>query len=381
MHPEAAESIRNKTILLISPQSWGKMFISKHHYAVELAKCGNQVYFLNPPDQTLTKRISIKAIEQYPGLFIIEHRLWFPYIIKYHAIPLFHLLMYAQVKAILRKMARPMDIVWSFDLGHLYPFRFFSATTYKIFHPVDEPLTKDAIDAAKGANMIISVTREILEKYDSYQVPKYLVNHGVSDDFLKPQPGLKKDNDVICVGFSGNLMRPDIDRDTLLKIITVHPEVIFECWGSYQEKDGNIGGGMDKATIDFINNLRAAPNVILHGAVSTSDLAAGLHRMDAFIICYDIKKDQSKGTNYHKIMEYLATGKVIISNNVTAYADRTDLMVMPEERTNNNKLPELFTGTIRNIGEHNSNSKQYARKEFACNNRYTCQIAAIARFL
>lgn len=381
MQPETEKTIRGKTIVLISPQSWGKMFISKHHYAVELAKCGNRVYFLNPPDQTLTERISIKAIEQYPGLFIIEHKLWFPYKIKFHAIQLFHVLMHAHVKAILRKIARPVDIVWSFDLGHLYPFRFFPATASKIFHPVDEPLTNDAIDAAKGADLIIAVTREILQKYDSYRVPKYLINHGVSEDFLKPHPGFKKDSDIIRVGFSGNLMRPDIDRGTLFDIIQSHPELIFECWGSYTENDGNIGGGMDKATNDFINNLLAAPNVILHGAVRTAELAAGLHRMDAFIICYDIQRDQSKGTNYHKIMEYLATGKVIISNNVTAYSDRADLVLMSEERNNNNKLPELFSKTIRNIAEYNSNASQHTRKQFACKNRYTCQIAAIARFL
>ncbi len=41
-----------KTILLISPESWGKSFVSKHHYAVELAKKGNIVYFLNPPSDT-----------------------------------------------------------------------------------------------------------------------------------------------------------------------------------------------------------------------------------------------------------------------------------------------------------------------------------------
>ena len=381
MHPEVAITITGKCILLISPQSWGKMFISKHHYAVELAKCGNRVYFLNPPDQTLTERIIIKAIEQHPGLFIIEHKLWFPYIIKFHAIQLFHLLMYAQVKAILRKIATPVEIVWSFDLGNLYPFRFFSATARKIFHPVDEPLTKDAIDAAKGADLIISVTREILQKYALYKVPKHLINHGVSEDFLKQYPVSKFDNDVIHVGFSGNLMRPDIDRNVLLTIIEYHPAIIFECWGSYKEKDGNIGGAADKPTNAFINSLVAAPNVILHGAVFTAELAAGLQQMDAFLICYDIKKDQSKGTNYHKIMEYLATGKVIISNNVTAYADRADLILMPEERDNNNKLPELFSKTIRNIAAYNSNANQHTRKQFACKNRYTCQIAAIARFL
>ena len=39
----------NKKIIIISPESWGINFVSKHHYAKELANKGNEVYFLNPP--------------------------------------------------------------------------------------------------------------------------------------------------------------------------------------------------------------------------------------------------------------------------------------------------------------------------------------------
>ena len=39
--------LKNKTILIISPERWGTNFVSKHHYALELAK-NNNVYFLNP---------------------------------------------------------------------------------------------------------------------------------------------------------------------------------------------------------------------------------------------------------------------------------------------------------------------------------------------
>jgi hypothetical protein len=48
--------LKNKTILVISPNNWGTMHISKHHYAIELARLGNSVYFLNPPNQEITFR-------------------------------------------------------------------------------------------------------------------------------------------------------------------------------------------------------------------------------------------------------------------------------------------------------------------------------------
>src|SRR5664279_4576565 len=149
--------LSNKTILIISPQAWGKMFVSKHHYAVELAKRGNRVYFLNPPDENKKIRkgkISIKPSGEHENLLLIDHSLSFPYNIKFHFIALFHALMRPHVKKILGKIDTPIDIVWSFDLGNLYPFSFFPVKSFKIFHPVDEPLNQTALNAARGSQSI-----------------------------------------------------------------------------------------------------------------------------------------------------------------------------------------------------------------------------------
>ena len=372
--------LSGKTILIVSPQSWGKMFVSKHHYAIELAKKGATVYFLNPPDQEnlLPKgAISITPSGVQKDLFLIEHRLSFPYNIKFHFIPLFHLLMRSHVKKIVKKIGRPIDIVWSFDLGHLYPFTHFPAGSYKLFHPVDEPLNRTAIDSAAGAGVILSVTREILEKYKDYQIPRHFVNHGVSADFLEtfdidPTPGKP-----VRVGFSGNLLRGDIDRPTFLQIVGENPAVVFECWGSYKAGHSNIGGSEDPEMENFITALQASPNVILHGAVNTKTLAKELLRMDAFLICYDINKDQSRGTNYHKVMEFLSRGKTIISNNITTYANEPDLIRMTTQRNNNRELPALFRETIANLTVTNAIPLQQLRIQYARDNSYARQIERI----
>ncbi len=118
-------ALKNKTILILSPQSWGKMFVSKHHYAVELARYGNTVYFLNPPEQEKNSRtgIEIERAAMHPGLFIIHHRLSFPYNLKFRFKPLFHFLMKGHIKKLLHALEHEPDIIWSFDLGNLYPFR------------------------------------------------------------------------------------------------------------------------------------------------------------------------------------------------------------------------------------------------------------------
>ena len=81
----------NKAILILSPQAWGNMLLAKHHYAIELAKRGNDVYFLNPPDnrhwslKKAKKRITIKPVVNHPNLFLVSQQLFFPYNIKFHS--------------------------------------------------------------------------------------------------------------------------------------------------------------------------------------------------------------------------------------------------------------------------------------------------------
>ena len=375
-------ALRGKTILILSPQAWGKMFLSKHHYAIELARRGNKVYFLNPPRQEPGKAgVTITPSGVDKNLLLIDHGLWFPYKLKFHAMPLFHFLMRGHVKKLLRAIGEPVDIVWSFDLGNLYPFALFGKRPLKLFHPVDEPLNPAAIDSARGCQVVFSVTREILEKYRQFKAPGYLINHGLADPFLIPVDVHRPAGDPPRVGMSGNLLRGDIDRETFLRIIRDNPRALFECWGSFSAAQSNIAGDNDDATRQFISSLQAMPNVTLHGAVSTDQLAVAIHNMDAFLICYDIKKDQSGGTNYHKIMEYLSTGKVIVSNNVTAFKDRDDLIQMVRQRDNNHELPALFKKVIDNLARFNGPDLQQCRVDYSRDNTYRAQLGRIETFL
>ncbi|THU41517.1 glycosyltransferase [Niastella caeni] len=373
--------LENKTILILSPEGWGAMFLSKHHYAVELAKAGNTVYFLNPPSVLAgSKKIQIRNSGVHENLFFIEHQLAFPFRLRFHAISLFHFFMRGHIRKILRSMPAPVDIVWSFDLLHLYPLDFFDKSSIKVFHPVDEPLQPAALKAAAGADIIFSVTNEILNKYKFCNLPSFFVHHGVSPLFFR-ENGMVVKNDPVKVGLSGNLLRKDIDRNILLTIIQQNPQIVFECWGSYEVKQSNIGGDTELSGIAFIDTLKSMPNVILHGTAKTEKLAMELHRMDAFLICYDVNKDQSRGTNYHKIMEYMATGKVIISNNVTTFKDYPDYVQMIPERNNNDQLPVLFNKVIRNLETYNDISLQKKRIAFARTNMYDKHISTIANHI
>ncbi|MFT3679151.1 MAG: hypothetical protein QM791_02690 [Ferruginibacter sp.] len=372
--------LHNKTILVLSPQSWGTIYLSKHHYAIELAKLGNTVYFLNPPAETgLKKGIALKKSEAHPNLFIIDHALPFPYKLKFHIMSIFHWLMKFHLRRIIKKIPGKIDIVWSFDIGNLYPFKYFP-NMYRVFHPVDEPLNKEAMQSARGAQVIFSVTKEILQKYHSYNIPSYFINHGVSTDFLNAAAP-KVNNDSIHVGFSGNLTRNDIDREVLLEIIKTNRDIVFNFWGPVNSAQSNIGGAADDISSQFIAALKQLENVILHGAVPSAKLATAIQGVDAFLICYDVNKDQSKGTNYHKVMEYISTGKVIVANNITTYAALPNLVQMVAERDSNAHLLPLFNEVIKNIHHYNSPALQEERRCYAASNTYQKQIQKIEKLL
>jgi hypothetical protein len=379
--------LQHKTILILSPQAWGKMMLAKHHYALELAKAGNRVYFLNPPDNTrwtLKKaagRIRIKVAAENPALFIIDQELYFPYNLKYHARPLYNFLIRKQIRDILNVIGRPLDILWSFDLGNLFPIKYFPNDVYKIFHPVDEPGDKHAISAATGAGILFSVTHEIIDKYTAQQIPSYFVNHGLADEFVSDQPPVLRQEKTVHAGMSGNLLRQDLDRKILLQIIQENPAVIFHFYGSYKPDDSNIGAGTDSATRVFIDALARFTHVKLHGVMKTSELARELRAMDILLICYDIEKDQSRGTNYHKVMEYLSTGKVIVSNNITTYNQEPDLIRMTKERSGNHLLPALFKETAENLDLYNTPALIQKRQRFARENTYRNQLDVIDNML
>ena len=168
---------------------------------------------------------------------------------------------------------------------------------------------------------------------------------------------------------------PAVHSDTVL------PSVIFEFFGSYTQKQSNISGVENNEVKDFVRTLQSCSNVVLHGAIAYEMLAEAIQNMDAFLICYDIKKDQSKGTNYHKIMEYLSTGKVIISNNVTTYKKEPELLQMTDERENNSQLPGLFKKIMNDLEWFNNSTLQQKRIAFAKNNSYQKQIERIEEII
>lgn len=370
---------QNKTAIIVSPQAWGKMFISKHHYAVELAKLGYLVYFVDPPIETRFFRIpKIQIIDtEYKNLKVVKSNLFFSYYFKFHLAFLHHLLIVVHRKLLLRKFGNPSLII-SFDLINNFPLKGLNGK--RVFFAADEPRSDKKLMSANGADLIVSVSQHILDIYQrNYpNTQKLLVNHGVADEFLLDFSGESKKYEGINVGLSGNFMFSDIDYPTLTKIILENENIKFHFYGPTEFNESNIGANITDEYLVFYEVISKALNVILHGVLNKYDLAKELNQMDAFLICYHPVKSQSSGSNSHKILEYLSTGRVIISSNFSSY-NGTELFQMVTRKNTN--LPVFFSEVIQNIEHNNQMSFQTKRKLFVHENSYSKHVQFLLKEL
>jgi glycosyltransferase involved in cell wall biosynthesis len=345
-----------RTILLVSPQKWGDMRVSKHHYAIELARRGNRIFFLNPPDSRSPRAFSCEPSLEIPRLEIVTYRPSFPLALRFHARWLYDQLMGLQLRALRRRLGN-VDLVWCFDPNTYRDIREFGADR-AIYHVVDHISEPHSLRPAHGADLVISVAPEILEGLSGRRL---LVQHGLSEDFARLARGrLEGPLEAPArsrprVGYLGNLEIHSLDRGTLQALIDAHPEVEFHFWG-----DGTLHGA----------------NVTLHGARPPALVAGEIQGMDAFLVCYDARRDRGAGYNTHKMLEYLSTGKVVVSSRISAYEPHRDLIQM-SRRDDNGDLPGLLDDALRRLSELNGAELQRRRLTLALQNGYAAHVDRI----
>jgi len=354
-----------KKAIVVSPQSWGEMFISKHHYSVELSKLGYEVFFVNPPKENKLgglPRVKIESTE-YENLVIVNHTLFFSTYLKFHLPFLHHILIFIQRWLLLKKIGKP-DIILSFDLTNNFPLK--GLACKKIFFAADEPRAEQYFVSARNADLIVSISQHILDLYQKYfpETKKILINHGLSEEFLNIPKDLSKKYNGINIGLSGNFLFNDIDYPILLQIVEENPEVKFHFYGNHSTAS-NISADSSKANLDFLEQIKHSTNCIFHGVLGKRELALELNQMDAFLICYDPQRSQSSGSNSHKILEFLSTGKVIFSS-YFSYYDHTDLFEMSNGRINN----QHFKKYLSHCNSFNSIQKMLSRKAYAMKYTY-----------
>jgi glycosyltransferase involved in cell wall biosynthesis len=361
-----------KSVLIISPESWGKSKVSKHHYALAFANKGYKVYFLNLITNSSAKQDVIcseneSVVLSYIKISSVVDKL------RFHSRPLYNFIM----KSIINKWTKKhpkIDHLISFDCNGVFTDLSLFKAKQTILFPVDQ--INDAYKKEyKGFDKLMSISPVILKGFSTELSPT-LLHHGLSSHFTDKNYEYSKKSKANNITYVGNLLiGPILDKKNIIKIIKDNLSLTFHFYGAYEDKNNNLGSNSSDDTLAFIKFLKESDNCILHGVVSPRELSEAYKDTDAFFVCYDYKFDKNECSNSHKIMEYLSTGKPIISTRISMY-DNMNLFSMLST-FDNSKFSKFFEGQIHNWETISNLNLFEKRKKFAEENSYANKIFEI----
>lgn len=355
--------IEGKNILLISPEPWDHLFVSKHHYAIHLGKKMNKVFFLNPPSASE----SVISTE-YENVFFVDYK-GFPRGLRFYPLFLRKSLIRKKFNELQKKCDVTFDLVWSFDSSVFFDFSALPKSVLKICHIVDLNQDFQLQKAASTADYCFCPSEVLKKKLTVFNHKTLKINHGYAvRELPSPSQVDLPGRNRIKVFYGGNLDIHYIDWDIVRKIVTKHSDVDFWFAGSKSESNSNV-----LALAEFSN---------FHclGKLNRNDLATYLQFADVMLLIYRADEFREQLANPHKAMEYLATGKVLVAT----YTD--ELQLLCEEKlicmsNVNAEFSSLFDSVLRNLLEWNSPEKAEKRKLFALENTYDKQIEKIELIL
>ena len=356
----------HKNILIVSPEPWDHIFVSKHHYAVHLANRGNVVFFLNPPGREYRRTST-----PFENVFQIDYR-GFPPLLRFYPAFLQRLVMSYVYRKIERLCGNQFDVIWSFDNSVFFNFTFLSSNVLKISHIVDVNQDFQTAKAAATADFCFCNTELIKERLSRYNRNTSKINHGYAPQPLRAsREGVKRSR--ITAIYAGNLAIPYIDWNVFAEVVSNHPDVDFVFIGPDVK-----GRRSDELTQSAKNKVADSSNVLFAGRVLFEDLQAYYSSADVLMIAYMEKYHDNQVANTHKMIEYLGSGKAVVATYTSEYLNFEPLIVMSK---NNSEWPGKFQSVISDLEFFNSEGLQRKRREFALCNTYDEQIKKIEQII
>lgn len=352
-------NLKNKNILLISPEPWNHIFVSKHHYATHLAKKGNKVFYLNPPSNSdRIEKIDFENLFSVHFTGFIKGLRFFPQFLQKHVIgkkfeQLQHL---CKVK---------FDIVWSFDNSVFFDFSALPEEVFCISHIVDLNQDFEFKKAAKTADLCLGVSKPIVDKLKLYNNNSFYINHGFNKDNKSDQSAKIKlpGKERVKAFYAGNLNILYLDWDLVKACVNKFSNVDFVFAGPWRNND-------------IKDMLSSKNNFHYLGVLSSSELSKYYQCSDILLIIYKYSEFPDQLSNSHKMMEYLGSGKMILATWTNEYKDlaKDNLIAMSK---NKDTFLMNFQEVISNLDQWNSFRKAKIRKDFSSKNSYINQLNKI----
>ncbi|WP_284260796.1 hypothetical protein [Roseicyclus amphidinii] len=349
------------TILIISPEPWDGHFVSKHHYARELAGRGHRVLFHGPPGEG--GPMHLVPVPDAPGDLRVLHASRVAPGLRFMPGAMRRGLearWLAQVEAL---AGERIDIVWNFENSRFYDLGF-AGDRLKIYQQVDLNQDFHPAKAASTADIAIALNAPIANRLRSLGVdkPVHLVSHGLTlPTGQAAPPNLPKDR--IHAAYIGNLEIRYLDVEAFAQVVRAHgPRVDFHLFGRFTD------------TTSLRQALAGLENVIWYGWQDPPTVYRHLSAMDIAMVLYRTQMDPEQISNSHKVLEYLHSGAVVASSYLSDYEDRPDLIEMAPL---NGSYPDLFASVVERLDSLNTLEQRRRRRVHALEHTYPRKLDQI----
>lgn len=338
--------------------------LSKHHYALELARRGNEVLFIEPPTseganmREVSSESNVTALswKGLRGLARLPH-------------PLSKVLQAQEWKQIIRLYGKQPDVLWSFDNSRLFDLGAAPHCRRRIHHLVDLNQDFQVKRCAESADLCLATTRFIAAELEKHNPNTHDIGHACIPvpEALVSRGNLRRKQAY----YSGNLLIPLLDRERILRAVDHRPDADFHFLGAYGIS--NLSAQIDQAANDFISALRSRKNCTLHGPLKGETYQTELGKADVFIAAY--RPDAyNQVANPHKIPELLSTGAPIVANVLDAYQG-SELLYMADDL-------ETWLALLDDcLDKEEAPQKGEARRRFALQRSYSQQVNLIEELL
>jgi glycosyltransferase involved in cell wall biosynthesis len=352
-------------ILIISPESWGKSMLSKHHYAVELAKMGNEVHFLLPPwaDRELALKHAHQDVHLLFDNFSIKGARFLP--------SLFRKWIYRRiVQDMERAVGGAFTLVWSFDNSRFFDLDCFSQA-WRIHHMMDYHTDYQTAIASRSAHLNLGVTDGIVDKLRTYNRKAHFVQHGYATVPAIPcqLPTVQTTKKAL---YTGNLLMPFVHWPWLHALVASRTDVHFFLAGSYGLS--NLNEQVNDDQLREIQTIARQSNVTLLGECSPGQMQDLFTQVDVLFFAYRSNEFPEILANSHKIMAYLASGKPIVCHQILQYLNQPDLLYMCDTL---DKYVATFKDVIDHPERYATSNLVEKRRDWALQNTYVHQIERV----
>jgi len=322
-------ALQGRDIVIVSPQYWGDVWVSKHWIAFELSRRLRTV-FVEPPvwvggvlrhpwrERKDLVRV-LKPVRRQGGQLNLLTPLLRPRLLGGAKGT------WERVASTLGRMGIRAPVVINFGTNHELVKRLQGAVT--VYYCVDPPITEaghehDEALTCEASDLIYSVSEIHRERLAAFcgQRPLHVIPHGYSFDHARR---VAEDPAATCppelrslprpiFGFVGSIHDAFVDVDRVERLAQARPDASIVLMGPYQ----NNPLGPDLSP-ESLRRLRQLPNVHLLGPRHFLEVPRYVKYFDVCLVLVNLKdhaeSSQTGKRTHFKWLVYLSMGKPVVA--------------------------------------------------------------------